>query len=169
MCHVIHFANKHACMTFWTHSWTTTKNSKPDSPYQPACLRSVTCGLRSVRLCMASALWCWMNWWNVWQKLKLCWLRHLVHTKVTWSPWLPFMISFFNRAWHRAWTVKPSQQSRWQHVQPLRFHVIQNIRATTVTQSQQQVNCKLICGCLNLHIKVWNKIEKAFCLWSGWH
>ena len=93
---VVHFANRHACETFWTHSFPATGNSKPDSPYQPACVRSVTSGLRSVRLCRASASWCWINGWNVRQKLNLCLLRRHDHTKVTWSPWLPFMISFFH-------------------------------------------------------------------------
>ena len=37
---VVHFANRHACVTFWTHSCPATGNSKPDSPYQPACVRS---------------------------------------------------------------------------------------------------------------------------------
>ena len=91
---VVHFSIRHACMTFWTHRWPATGNSEPDSPYQPACARSVTSGLRSVRLCMASASWCWINGWNVRQKLNICLLRCHVHTKVTWSSWLPFMILF---------------------------------------------------------------------------
>ena len=93
---VVHFANRHACVTFWTHSCPATGNSKPDSPYQPACVRKVTSGPRSVRLCTASASWCWINGWNVRRKLNLCLLRRHLHTKVTWSPWLPFMISFFH-------------------------------------------------------------------------
>ena len=82
---VVHFANRHPCVTFWTHSCPATGNSKPDSPYQPACVRSVTSGLRSVRLCTASASWFWINGWNVRQKLNLCLLRRHDHTKVTWS------------------------------------------------------------------------------------
>ena len=58
---VAHFANRHACVTFWTHSCPATGNSKPDSPYKPACVRTVTSGLRNVRLCTASASWCWIN------------------------------------------------------------------------------------------------------------
>ena len=91
---VAHFVNSNAWMTFWTHSWPATGNSKPDSPYQPACFRSVTLGLWSVRLCSASASWCWINGWNVRPKLNLCWLQRNVHTKVTLSPWLQFMILF---------------------------------------------------------------------------
>ena len=68
----IHFANRYACVTFWTHSWPTTGNSKPNSPYQIACVRSVTSRFRSVRLCTASASWCWLSGWNVRQKLNLC-------------------------------------------------------------------------------------------------
>ena len=82
----VHFANRHACVTFWTHSCPATGNSKPDSPKQPACERNVTSGLQSVRLCRASASWCWINGWNVRQKLNLCLLRRHDHTKVTWSP-----------------------------------------------------------------------------------
>ena len=96
---VVHFAKRHACVTFWTHGCPATGNSKPDSPYQPACVRSVTSGLQSVRLCTASASWCWRNGWNVRQKLNLCLLRRHDHTKVTWSPWLPFVISFFIWPW----------------------------------------------------------------------
>ena len=55
---VVHFADRHACVTFWTHSRPATGNSKPETPYQPACVRSVTSGLRSVRLCTESASWC---------------------------------------------------------------------------------------------------------------
>ena len=104
-----HFANRHACVTFWTQSCPATGNSKPDSPYQPACVRSVTSGLRSVRLCMASASWCWINGWNVRQKLNLCLLWRHDHTKVTRSPWLPFMISFFIWPWRRSRILKISQ------------------------------------------------------------
>ena len=43
---------------------------------------SVTSGLRSVRLCTASASWCGINRWNVRQKLNPCLLRRHVHTKV---------------------------------------------------------------------------------------
>ena len=106
---VVHFANRHACVTFWTHSCPATGNSKPDSPFQPACVRSVTSGLRSVRLCTASASRCWINGWNVRQKLNLCLLRRHDHTKVTWSPWLPFMISFFIWPWRRSRILKTSQ------------------------------------------------------------
>ena len=110
---VVHFATKHACVTFWTHSWPATGNSKPDSPYQTACIRSVTSGLRCIRLCTASASWCWINRWNVRQKLNLCLLRRHDHTKVIWSPWLPFMISFFISimygAWCRSHILKTSQ------------------------------------------------------------
>ena len=84
-------------------------HSKPESPYQPACVRSVTSGLRSVRLCKASASWCWINGWNVRQKLNLCLLWRHDHTKVTWSPWLPFMISFFLWPWRRSSILKTSQ------------------------------------------------------------
>ena len=106
---VVHFPNRHACVTFWTHSCPATGNSKPDSPYQPACVRSVTSGLRSVRLCTASASWCWINGWNVRQKLNIYLLRRHDHTKVTWSPWLPFMISFFIWPWRRSRILKTSQ------------------------------------------------------------
>ena len=107
---VVHFANRHACVTFWTHSCPATGNhscpatgnSKPDGPYQPACVRSVTSGLQSVRLCTASASWCWRNGWHVRQKLNPCLLRRHDHTKVTWSSWLPFMISFFIWPWRRS-------------------------------------------------------------------
>ena len=99
---VVHFANRHACVTFWTHSCPVTGNSKPDSPYQPACVRSVTLGLQSVRLCTALTSWCWRNGWDVRQKLNLCLLRRHDHTKVTWSPWLPFMILFFIWPWRRS-------------------------------------------------------------------
>ena len=106
---VAHFANRHAWVTFWTHSCSATGNSKSDSPYQPACVRTVKSGLRSVRLCTASAPWCWRNGWNVRQKLNLCLLRPYDHTKVTWSPWLPFMISFIVWPWRRSRILKTSQ------------------------------------------------------------
>ena len=135
---VVHFANWHTCVTFWTHSCPATGNSKPDSPYQPACVRSVTSGLQRVRLCTASASWWWRNGWNVRQKLNLCLLRRHDHTKVTWSPWLPlwFHFSFDHDVAHAFW--RHGKQWRWQHVQPLRVHAIQNTRATIVVQSQQQ-------------------------------
>ena len=75
---------------------------------------------------------------NVWQKLNLCLLRSHVHTKVTWSPRLLFMISFFNCAWYHSRTLTTSYQWRWQHVQLLHLHAIQNTRATIIVQSQQQ-------------------------------
>ena len=78
---VVHFANRHACMPFWTHSCPATGNSKPDSSYQPTCVRSVTSGLQSVRLCTASASWCWRNGWNVRQKLNLSLLPRHDHRK----------------------------------------------------------------------------------------
>ena len=137
---VVHFSNRHTCVTFWTHSWPATENSKPDSPYQPTCVRNVTSGLRSVRLCTASAPWCWINGWNVRRKPNLCLLRRHVHTKVPWSPWLPFMISFFIWAWCRSRILKTSQQ--WTMKMAARataaVHVIQNTRANIVVQSQQQ-------------------------------
>ena len=58
---VVHFANKYAYVTFWA----ATEISKPGIPYQPTCSRSMTSRLRSVRLSMASASWCWKNWWNM--------------------------------------------------------------------------------------------------------
>ena len=134
---VVHFSNRHACVIFWTHRWPATGNSKPDSPYQPACVRSVTSGLRSVCLCTASASWCWINGWNVRQKLDLCLFWRHVHTEITWSPWLPFMISFFICAWCRTCILKTSWW-RWQHVQPLRVHMIQNTGASIVVQRHQQ-------------------------------
>ena len=106
---VVHFANRHACVKFWTHSCPVTGNSKPDSPYQPAYVRNVTSGLRSVRLCRTSASWCWINRWNVRQKLNLCLHRRHDHTKVTWSPWLPFKISFFIWPWRRSRILNTSQ------------------------------------------------------------
>ena len=120
---------------FWTHSCPTTGNSKPDSPYQPACVRTVTSGLRGVRLCTASASWCWINGWNVRQKLNLCLLRRHDHTKVTWSPWLPFMISFFVWPWRRSRILKTSQTIKM--TASATVHAIQNTRTTFVVQSQQ--------------------------------
>ena len=135
----LHFANRHTCVTFWTLSCPATGNSKPDSPYQPACVRSVTSGLQSVRLCMASASWCWRNGWNVWQKLNLCLLQRHDHTKVTWSAWLPFMISFFIWPWRRSRILKTWQTMKMAaRATALRVHAIQNTRATIVVQSQQQ-------------------------------
>ena len=93
---VAHFVNNNAWMTFLTHSWPATGNSKPDSPYQPACLRSVTLGLWSVRLCSASASWCWINGWNVRPKLNLCWLQRNVHSK-------DFIYSFEHDIAHAFW------------------------------------------------------------------
>ena len=40
------FVNRHACVTFWVHSWPTTANSKPDRAWIPTRLWSVTSGLR---------------------------------------------------------------------------------------------------------------------------
>ena len=135
---VVHFANRHACVTFWTHSCPATGNSKPDSPYQPTCVRSVTSGLRSVRLCTALASWFWINGWNVRQKLNLCLLRRHDHTKSHDHPgyhsWFHF--SFDHDVAHAFWRHR--KQRRWQHVQPLRVHAIQNTKATIVVQSQQQ-------------------------------
>ena len=176
---VVHFANRHACVTFRTHSCPATGNSKPDSPYQPACVRSVTSGLRSVRLCRASASWCWINGWNVRQKLNLCLLRRHDHTKVTWSPWLAFMISFFIWPWRCSHIWRHCKQWRWQHVQPLRactrFKTPEQPSSYTKPAAGSQINAtfqinfKLICWCLNLHQKVWYKSEKAFGLWFEWH
>ena len=144
---VVHFTNRHACMTFWTHSCSVTGNSKPHSPYQPACVRSVTSGLRSVRLCTTSASWCWINGWNVQQKLNLCLLRRHDLTRVTWSPWLLFMISFSfdHDVAHAFWRQR--KQWRWQHVQPLRVHAIQNTRATIVVHPWAKVLGLYFCKC----------------------
>ena len=145
---VVHFANRHACVTFWTHSCPATGNSKPDSPYQPACVRSVTSGLRSVRLCKASASWCWINGRNVRQKLNLCLLRRHDHTKVTWSPWLPFMISFFIWPWRRSRILKTSQTMKMAAcATTARVHAIQNTRATIVVykaSSRQSNQCDVL-------------------------
>ena len=100
------FVNRDAWVTFGTHSWPATRNSKVEGPYRPACVRSVTSRLRSVRLCTTSASWCWITGWNVPQKLDLCLFRSHVHTKVTWSPWLPFMISFLIWVWCRSRILK---------------------------------------------------------------
>ena len=106
---IAHFANRHACVTLWTHSCPATGNSKPDSPYQPACVRTVTSGLQSVRLCTASASWCWINGWNVRQNLNHWLIRRHDHIKVTWSPWWAFMISFFIWPWRRSRILKTLQ------------------------------------------------------------
>ena len=141
---VVHFANRHACVTFWTHSCPARGNSNPDSPYQPACVRSVTSGLRSVRLCRSSASWCWINGWNVRQKLNLCLLRRHDHTKVTWSPWLPLMISFFIWPWRRSLILRHCKQWRWQHVQPLcactRFKTPEQPSSYTKPAAGSQIN-----------------------------
>ena len=97
--------------------------------------------------------------------------------KVTWSPWLPFMISFFHWAWHRSWIVKSSQKWRWKYVQPLCVHAIQNTRATIVHKaSSRQWNINLALNelwidmlLLKFTCKVWCQSEKAFSLWSEWH
>ena len=51
-------------------------HSKPHCPNPPACLRSVTWGLRSARVCTASTSWCWVTGWNARQKLNLCFLDY---------------------------------------------------------------------------------------------
>ena len=136
---VVHFANRHACVTFWTHSCLATGNSKPDSPYQPACVRRVTSGLRSVRLCTASASWCWINGWNVRQKTQSLlastpW-SHKSHM-ITLVTVHDFIFLFDHDVAHAFW--RHCKQWRWQHVQPLRVHAIQNTRVTIVVQSRQQ-------------------------------
>ena len=47
---LVHFASRYEWVTFWIHIWPVTENSKPDSPYQIAYLRSGASGLRSERL-----------------------------------------------------------------------------------------------------------------------
>ena len=84
----------HACHQFWVHSWPTTANSKPDSPWIPTRLFKKCDVGASARLSLCAASGCWINGWNVRQKINLCLLRRHVDTNVTWSPWLPFMISF---------------------------------------------------------------------------
>ena len=61
--------------------------------YQPACLRRVTSGLQGTSVTVRG-IGVLNKWLNVRQKLNLCLLRRHVDTNVTWSPWLPFMISF---------------------------------------------------------------------------
>ena len=137
------FVNRHACVTFWVHSWPTTANSKPGSPWIPTRLFKKCDVGASWYVCHCARHRGWINGWNVRQKLNLCLLRRHVDTNVTWSPWLPFMISFqLNVLWFRSRILKMSQQWRWQHVQSLRVLAIQNTRATIVVQSQRQaVTC----------------------------
>ena len=176
----VHFANRHACVTFWTHSCPVTGNSKPDSPYQPACVRSVTSGLRSVRLCRASASWCWINGWNVRQKpqslLASTPWSHKSHM-ITLVTVHDFIFSFDHDVAHAFWGHR--KQWRWQHVQPLRactrFKTPEQPSSYTKPAAGSQINVtfwinfKLICWRLNFHQKVWYKSEKAFGLWSEWH
>ena len=61
--------------------------------YQPASLRRVTSGLQGTSVTVRG-IGVLNKWFNVRQKLNLCLLRRHVDTNVTWSPWLPFMISF---------------------------------------------------------------------------
>ena len=83
----------HAWHQFWVNSWPTTANSKPDSPWIPACLRSVTSGLRGTSVTVRG-IGVLNKWLKCATELNLCFLRRHVDTNVTWSPWLPFMISF---------------------------------------------------------------------------
>ena len=135
---VVHFANRHACVKFWTHSCPATGNSKPDSPYQPACVRSVTSGLQSVRLCTASAD-------EVEEMDEMCdknsifacfdaMITQKSHDHPGYRSWFNF--SFDHDVAHAFW--RRGKQWRWQHVQPLHVHAIQNTRATIVVESQQQ-------------------------------
>ena len=48
------------------------------------------------------------------------------------------LFHFLIWAWCRLRILKTTQQWRWQHVQPLRVHAIENTRETIVVQSQQQ-------------------------------
>ena len=155
-----------------------TGNSKPDSPYQPACVRSVTSGQLSVRLCTASASWCWINGWNVWHKLNFCLLRRHDHTKVVWSPWLPFMISIFHLRmmslthFEDLTTKKMAARATAARARDSKYQS-KHRRRKPAAGSQINVtlwmNFKLICWRLNLHRKVRYKSEKALGLWSEWH
>ena len=89
------FANNHACVTCSIHSGTSTENSKPDSPSQPTCLKSDT-GASKCTAVHSFGIVVLNKLTRCATKLNLCLLRRHVHTTVIWSPWLPFMISYFS-------------------------------------------------------------------------
>ena len=62
--------------------------------------------------------------------LCTCLLRLHAHTNVTYSPWLPFIISFsINAGYHQFCIVKPLHQRKWQYGQLLQLYAIQNTKA----------------------------------------
>ena len=110
--------------------------------YQPACLRSVTSGLRgtSVTVRGIGVLNKWLKCATETQSLLAstpCWHKcHMI--TLGYRSWFHFNWTL----WFRSRILKMSQQWRWQHVQPLRVLAIQNTRATIVVQSQRQaVTC----------------------------
>ena len=82
------FVNRHACVTFWVHSWPTQIQSLTAHGYQPACLRSVTSGLRgtSVTVCGIGVLNKWLKCATETQSLlasRPCWHKCHMITLVT--------------------------------------------------------------------------------------
>ena len=140
---VKHFANRHACVIFWIHSWPATDNSKPNSPYQPLCLRSVTSGLLSVRLCMVLASCCWINWCHVRKNsIFVCFdaiFIHKSHYPPGYRSWFHF--SFKHDIIHAFWRLCNSEDGiTCNRCGCMRFK----------TPDQPSLH-KLISWCLNLH------------------
>ena len=77
----------------------TTANSKPDSPWIPTRLLKKRDVGASARLPLCAASGCWINGWNVRQKINLCLLRRHVDTNVTWS-WYNYYPLFRVRSWN---------------------------------------------------------------------
>ena len=77
--------------------------------------------------------------------------------------------SFEHDVSHAFW--RPNNNERWQHVQPLRVHAIQNTRATIVAQSQQEA-VKLMWHTRGYDIKgirpvIWMALHNSMiCVWT---
>ena len=137
------FVNRHACVTFWVHSWPTTANSKPDSPWIPTRLFKKCDVGASGYVCHCSRHRGveWMVEMCDRNSIFACFdamLTQMSHDHPGYRSWFHFNWTH----WFRSRILKMLQQWRWQHVQPLRVLAIQNTRATIVVQSQRQaVTC----------------------------
>ena len=159
---VVHFANRHACMTFEHIVAPRQEIQSLTAHTNPPVLevwrwgsRVYVCARHQHRDVEEMDEMCDKN------SIFACFdamITQKSHDHPGYRSWFHF--SFDRDVAHAFW--KHGKQWRWQHVQPLRVYAIQNTRATIVVQSQQHAvkltwRYKLI---LNWYVGAWIYIRR---------
>ena len=171
---VVNFATRHACVTFWTHSWPATGKPRPTRLCKKCDIGAPECtsvhGIGIVVL-------------NKWMKSATKTQSLLASTPWSHKSHMITLVAVHDFIFHLSMmslthfedlaTMKMAARATATHARDSKHQ--SNYRRTKPAADSQinmtvlYMHFKLLCGLLNSHQKLWYKSEKAFGLWSEWH